>query len=82
MKLFEPVDSYFNRFTGGGGGGGKLPPTPAPSPTPEDIDLQSLQKGDAERRRLKSQRGRRSLILTEPSLNTNSGGEKKSLLGS
>jgi hypothetical protein len=76
MKLFTPVESQFNRFTGSGGGG-KLPPPPAPSPTPEDIDIQSLQKGEAERRRLTAQRGRRSTILTEAPLETN----KKSLLG-
>lgn len=66
-------------MSGGGSGKAKLPPTPAPSPTPEDIDLQSIQKGDAERRRIKSQRGRRSTILTTVSPNNNL--EKKSLLG-
>ncbi len=66
-------------MTGGGTRKTKLPPVADPIPTPEDIDTQALQKGEAERRRLKSRRGRRSTILTEGSLGVN---EKKSLLGS
>ncbi len=60
----------------GSGSKTKLPPLASPVPTPEDVDTQALQGGEAERRRLKARRGRRSLILTEGSL-----GEKKSLLG-
>jgi hypothetical protein len=78
MKLFNPVESMLNRFTGGGGSS-KLPPPPAPSPTPEDIDLQAIQKGDAERRRIKGQKGRRSTILTE-GVNQNNQ-QKASILG-
>ncbi len=62
----------------GSGSKPKLPPVADPIPTPEDIDVQALQKGEAERRRLKARRGRRSTILTEGSLGVN---EKKSLLG-
>lgn len=62
----------------GSGGKAKLPPIADPVPTPEDINLQALQKGEAERRRLKAKRGRRSTILTEATLGV---GEKKSLLG-
>lgn len=61
-------------------GGGKkptLPPIADPIPTPEDIDIQALEKGEAERRRLKGRRGRRGTILTEAALDTN----KKTLLG-
>ncbi len=66
MKLFTPVDSMFNRFGGGGSGKAKLPPAPAPAPTPESISTESLQKGEAERKRLKAKRGRLSTILTDP----------------
>ena len=62
----------------GSGSKPKLPPVAAPAPTPESIDVQALQAGEAERRRLKARRGRRSTILTEGSLGVN---EKKSLLG-
>ena len=65
-------------MTGGGAKKTKLPPISDPVPTPEDVDIQALQKGEAERRRLKARRGRRSTILTEGSLGVN---EKKSLLG-
>ena len=65
-------------WLGGGSGKPKLPPVADPAPTPEDIDVQALQAGEAERRRLKARRGRRSTILTEGSLGVN---EKKSLLG-
>jgi hypothetical protein len=77
MKLFNPVESSFNRFKGGGKVA-DLPPIAAPVPTPEDIDLQSTEKGDAERRRLQARKGRRSTILTEASLETQ---PKKTLLG-
>ena len=63
---------------GPGSGKTKLPPVSDPIPTPEEIDTQALAKGEAERRRLKSRKGRRSTILTEGSLGVN---EKKSLLG-
>ncbi len=62
----------------GSGTKAKLPPLADPIPIPEDIDTQALQKGEAERRRLKSRKGRRSTILTEGTLGVN---EKKSLLG-
>ncbi len=62
----------------GSGSKPKLPPVADPVPTPESIDVQALQAGEAERRRLKARRGRRSTILTEGSLGVN---EKKSLLG-
>ncbi len=64
-------------MTGGGTGKTKLPPVADPVPTPGDIDVQALQKGEAERRRLRSRRGRRSTILTEPALDT----DRKTLLG-
>ncbi|KKK95072.1 hypothetical protein LCGC14_2676470 [marine sediment metagenome] len=63
---------------GPGSGKTKLPPVAPPVPIPQDIDVQALQAGEAERRRLKARRGRRSTILTEGSLGVN---EKKSLLG-
>lgn len=62
----------------GPGSKSKLPPIADPVPTSEDINIQALQKGEAERRRLKAKRGRRSTILTEATLGV---GEKKSLLG-
>ena len=54
-------------------GGGKpkkvaLPPVADPVPTPEDIDLQALEAGEAERRRIRARRGRGGTILTESSL--------------
>lgn len=61
----------------GGGGKPKLPPVADPIPTPEDIDIQALQKGEAERRRLRGRRGRRSTILSEATLDT----QKKTILG-
>jgi len=76
MKLFTPVDSMFNRFTGGGSST-KLPPAPAPAPTPESVGSEALQKGEAERKRLKALRGRRSTILTDPALET----QRASVLG-
>lgn len=65
-------------MTGGGSRKAKLPPVADPIPVPEDIDVQALQKGEAERRRLKRRRGRRSTILTEGALGVE---DKKSLLG-
>ncbi len=62
----------------GSGSKPKLPPVAPPVPIPQDIDVQAMQAGEAERRRLKARRGRRSTILTEGSLGVN---EKKSLLG-
>ena len=61
----------------GAGSKPKLPPVADPIPTPEDISTQALQKGEAIRRRLKSRRGRRGTILTEPTLDT----QKKTILG-
>jgi len=55
----------FMRFHGGGTSSSKLPPAPDPIPTPEDIDLQAAQKGEDERRKLRSKKGRGSTILTE-----------------
>ncbi len=52
-------------MTGGGAKKTKLPPLPDPTPTPEDIDIQAAEKGEAERRRLRSRFGRASTILTE-----------------
>ena len=64
-------------MTGAGTKKPKLPPIADPIPTPEDIDTQAIQKGEAERRRLKGRRGRRSTILTEAALDT----DRKTLLG-
>lgn len=50
-------------MSGGGPSKAKLPPAPAPIPTPEDIDVQAAQKGEATRKRLRSQFGRASTIL-------------------
>jgi hypothetical protein len=61
----------------GGGSRAKLPPAPAPAPTPESVSQESLQKGEAERKRLRGQRGRRSTILTEPSVEA----QRASVLG-
>ncbi len=61
----------------GGGSKPKLSPVADPIPTPEDISTQALQKGEAIRRKLKSKRGRRGTILTEPTLDT----QKKTILG-
>ena len=76
MKQFTPVDSVFNRFSGGGSGG-KLPPAPAPAPTPESVSQEGLAKGEAERKRLASMRGRRSTILSDPAIES----QRASVLG-
>ncbi len=55
----------FVRFLGGGSSKTKLPPISDPIPTPEEIDIQALEKGEAERRKIRSRRGRGSTILTE-----------------
>ncbi len=60
----------FVRFLGGGTKKTKLPPISDPVPTPEDINIQALQKGEAERRRLRPGRGRGGTILTEAKLGT------------
>ncbi len=65
-------------MTGSGAKKTKLPPIADPIPTPEDISIQSVQKGEAQRRKLKSRRGRRGTILTEGALDVNN---KKSVLG-
>ena len=63
----------------GGDGGGrpraiKAPPVPepgpSPAPTPEEINIQALEKGEAERKKIKARRGRASTILTEATLGT------------
>ena len=54
----------FARFLGGGAKKVKLPPVADPIPTPEEIDIQALQKGEAERRKIRSRRGRAGTILT------------------
>ncbi len=66
-------------MTGGGSAKPKLPPLqdPVAAATPEEINLKALEKGEAERRRLKSRKGRRGTILTEAALDT----EKKTILG-
>lgn len=59
----------FVRFLGGGDPKkAALPPISDPIPTPEQIDLQALEKGEAERRRIRARRGRAGTILTESSL--------------
>lgn len=55
---------------GGGKAAAALPPLPDPIPTPEEIDIQALEKGEAERRKIRSRRGRASTILTEATLGT------------
>ncbi len=55
----------FLRFLGGGGKKVDLPPVADPIPTPEDVNLQALQKGEAERRKIRARRGRAGTILTE-----------------
>jgi len=61
---YDP-DRPYVRFLGGGPSKPKLPPPPDPVPTPEDVELQAMQKGEAERRRLRGLRGRLGTILTE-----------------
>ncbi len=60
----------FLRFKGGGGKKVDLPPIAAPVPTPEEIDIQALEKGEAERRRIRARKGRAGTILTESTLGT------------
>ena len=62
----------FIRFLGGGGKKADLSPIkePDPIPTPEEIDIQALEKGEAERRRIRARRGRAGTILTEATLGT------------
>ena len=60
----------FVRFLGGGGKKVDLPPVADPIPTPEDIDIQATEKGEAERRKIRSRRGRAGTILTESTLGT------------
>lgn len=55
----------------------KLPPVPDPIPMPEDINIQAMEKGEAERRRIRSRRGRAATILTE----TDNLGGKSPILG-
>ena len=66
-------------MSGGGAGKTKLPPLQGPIPTPEEIDVQALEKGEAERRRLRSRRGRGSTILTEATLGATQ--QKSTILG-
>ena len=54
----------------------KIPPAPAPTPTPAGIEKQSLDAGEAERKRRSAGKGRRGTILTE-----STGPQKQSLLG-
>ncbi len=54
----------------GGGGKPKLPLLPDPIPSPEDVDIQALEAGEAERRRIRARRGIPSTILTETTLGT------------
>jgi len=61
----------------GGGSVPKLPPAPSPAPTPESVGMEGLKAGEAERKRLKGQRGRRSTILTDPALEA----QRASVLG-
>ena len=67
-------------MTGGGPSKAKIPPVPDPIPTPEDIDLQAAQKGEAERKRLRSRFGRAGTILTEDTLGATQQA-KSSILG-
>ena len=57
-------------FKGGGGKKVELSPLADPIPTPEEIDLQALEKGEAERRRIRARKGRAGTILTESTLGT------------
>ncbi len=70
----------FIRFLGGGAPSAKLGPVPDPIPTQQEIDVQALEKGEAERRRIQSQSGRASTILTESTLGTATAG-KSPILG-
>jgi len=66
-------------------GGGKVKkqvaPLPDPVPTPESIDEQSLEAGDAEKRRLSRLKGRKSTILTPGGSLGASAKSRASLLG-
>ena len=66
---YDP-EKPFVRFKGGGGKKVDLPPLADPIPTPEEIDLQALEKGEAERRRIRARKGRAGTILTESTLGT------------
>lgn len=52
-------------MSGGGTKKPKLPPLPDPVPTLEDIDIQAAQKGEAERKKVRSKFGRAGTILSE-----------------
>ena len=79
--VFQVDTEYsFRRFLGGGTPSTNLPPVPDPAPTPQEIDIQALEKGEAERRRLRAQQGRASTILTESALGTTAAG-KSPILG-
>lgn len=68
----------FVRFLGGGKPKKtELPPAADPIPTPEEINIQALEKGEAERRRIRARRGRAGTILTE----ADSLGTKSPILG-
>lgn len=66
-------------MSGGGEGRAKLPPLQGPIPTPEEIDTQALEKGEAERRRIRARKGRGSTILTEATLGATQ--QKSTILG-
>ncbi len=51
-------------MSGGGPKKTTLPPVSSPVPTPEEINIQALEKGEAERRRIRARRGRAGTILT------------------
>lgn len=58
------LERLFIRFLGGGVKKTKLPPISDPIPTPEDVDIQATARGEAERRKIRSRRGRAGTILT------------------
>ena len=60
--------------------GKQIQPFPSPIPTSQDIDIQSQQRAEDVRRKLRSKKGRRGTILTESVLGVGDT-EKKSLLG-